>query len=133
MNVRLSAWLLALALGGCESADTPVDPVWGKEACGSCAMLVSDPTHAAQLGTSEGKRVFFDDVGCMAAFIQERGITPAKMWVRDANGRWIDARTAKYASGARTPMDYGYSVAPGGDADFAAIERAARERRKKQP
>jgi hypothetical protein len=132
--MRVAAISMAcVALAACESADRPIDPVWGKEACGSCAMLVSDPMHAAQLGTQEGKRVFFDDVGCMAAYVQERNITPAHMWVRDASGHWIDARTAKYQSGARTPMDYGLVVSSNGTLDFSAVERAARERREKRP
>lgn len=122
-----------LVLVACESASTPVDPVWGKEPCGSCAMLVSEPMHAAQLGTHEGKRVYFDDVGCMAAYVQERGIGPAKMWVRDSSGNWVDARGARFRSGARTPMDYGFVVAADGSFDFGSIEQAARARRGKRP
>ena len=130
---RMLASFALIALVACESATNPDDPVWGKQACGSCAMLVSDPAYAAQLATQEGTRVYFDDIGCMASYIQERRITPAKMWVRDASGKWLDARTTKYKSGARTPMDFGFVPAVDGDADYARIEQAARERREKKP
>ena len=128
---RLHAPFFALGfvLFGCQAADEPVDPVWGKQACGSCSMLVSEPPHAAELVTADGTRVFFDDVGCMAAYLVERDAKPRKLWVRSADAKWIDARTAKFRSGQKTPMDYGFAVASDGDLDFAHIEAAARERR----
>ena len=125
---KLWSLSFALALVACEASDRPVDPVWGKQACGSCAMLVSEPPHAAQLVTADGTRVYFDDVGCLAAYLAERSLTPAKMWVRDSSGSWVDARTAKFKSGAKTPMDYGFAWAADGDANFAAVEAAAKKR-----
>ncbi len=129
--VRLGSALLALALAACESADEPKDPVWGKQPCGSCAMLVSEPTHAAQLVTADGTRVYFDDVGCLAAYVLERNISPPKMWVRDSAGKWVDARSAKFRAGAKTLMDYGFVHAADGDKTFADVERAAKKRAEK--
>jgi hypothetical protein len=77
--------------------------------------------------------VFFDDVGCLAAYIQERGITPPKMWVRDPAGKWVDARAAKFKSGAKTPMDYGFAYAADGDATFANVEQAVKKRAERRP
>lgn len=129
-----AAVLLALTLGllGCESADGPKDPVWGKQPCGSCAMLVSEPPHAAQLVTADGTRVYFDDLGCMASWVLERNASPPKMWVRDAAGAWVDARSAKFKGGGKTPMDFGFSHAADGDASWADVERAAKKRAEKR-
>ncbi|MCC6216308.1 MAG: hypothetical protein IT376_15705 [Polyangiaceae bacterium] len=123
-----SPLLLALALLGCESPDTARDPVWGKQPCGACAMLVSEPPHAGQLVTRDGVRVYFDDVGCMAGYVVERRVDPAHLWVRDASGAWVDARTARFESGAKTPMNYGFSPAPTGAATWSDVEAAARAR-----
>lgn len=122
---------LGLALFACQSADEPIDPVWGKQACGSCSMLVSEPPHAAELVTVDGNRVFFDDIGCMATYLGERDVKPRKMWVR-FESKWVDARTVKFRSGEKTPMDYGFAVAPDGNLDFAQVEVAAKQRREAQ-
>lgn len=101
-------WLLsALALVACEAkTDQAVDPAWGKQPCGHCAMIVSDHATAAQL-VANGDRVYFDDVGCMVAWLDERKVEPAHAWVRKGE-TWVDAKSARYAPGARTPMDYGF-------------------------
>ncbi|MBK7581537.1 MAG: hypothetical protein IPI67_15170 [Myxococcales bacterium] len=133
MTRGCAAVLISFALLACEATNEPADPIWGKQPCGSCAMLVSDPAHAAQLVTSDGKRVFFDDPGCMAAYLQERGVTATKMWVRDTSGKWLDAKSARFSASGKTPMDYGFVVAGDGDADFSQLEAAARKRREQKP
>jgi hypothetical protein len=127
-RLQVSLLALGLSLFGCQSADEPVDPVWGKQACGSCSMLVSEPAHAAELVTADGARVFFDDIGCMATYLDERALQPKKSWVR-SDGRWIDAQSAKFRSGEKTPMDYGFAAAADGDLDFGGVRVAARQRR----
>lgn len=125
---RFRSIFVAAALGACDSPDLAKDPVWGKQPCGSCAMLVSEPAHAAQLVTTDGARHYFDDVGCMASWVAERRGGAAKLWVRDASGAWLDARTSRYRKGAKTPMNFGYAHAPDGAATWADIEAAATER-----
>jgi copper chaperone NosL len=124
--------LSALALAACTKDDEPVDPVWGKEPCAHCKMLVSDKRFAAQLVTAEGDRHHFDDVGCMVLWMGEHKAAPKRFWARDAQtGQWLDARSARYASGARTPMDYGFEArAEGGvawDEVRAAVAKKERE------
>jgi copper chaperone NosL len=118
---------VALSHAACaESSDAPVDPIWGKEPCAHCAMLVSERAHAAELVTSDGTRAYFDDVGCMIDYLEEHGHGARALWVHEADGRgWLDARAARYARGARTPMSYGFSAAPRGaeGVDFATVER----------
>ena len=112
--------LIVLIIAACESGDRAVDPVWGKQPCGACSMLVSDPHTAAQLITKAGDHLFFDDIGCM---LNSSKYADAKsIWVRNGAGQWVDARAARYGQGV-TPMDYGFVVAEQG-ADLASVERA---------
>ncbi|CAN5629992.1 hypothetical protein BH09MYX1_BH09MYX1_01420 [soil metagenome] len=120
--------LVALVALGCVDTSKPEDPVWGKQACGHCAMLVSDPRFAAQLTTKDDNRVFFDDVGCMAAYVKSRHLDVRAMWVRDELGHWIDARTAHFERGEKTPMDYGFVATSGGSASFGDVELVVDQR-----
>lgn len=107
----LAALVAALALAAChEAADRPLEPVWGKQPCDHCAMLLDEPRFAAQLATPDGTHLYFDDVGCLAAWLREHPRAGARTWVRRDNG-WLDAERARYTSGARTPMGYGFVAA----------------------
>ena len=114
--------LLALLLG-CNAAEGAVEPVWGKQACDHCHMLLSDPSNAAQLVTPDGERMYFDDVGCMVERIARPGSSIAHLWVRDAHGTWIDAQRARYHAGVTTPMGYGVQVSEHGELDFRQLQR----------
>lgn len=120
--------LLLMLLVACEDATRAVDPVWGKQACAHCAMLVSEPRFAAELTTTAGDRAFFDDPGCMATYLVDRAPRVQKMWVRDAAGAWIETANARFQSGAASPMDYGFAAAADGSEPWSAVERAASER-----
>ena len=129
--MKLEALALLLVLStSCENASKPQDPVWGKQACAHCAMLLSDPHFGAQLTTEGGDRFFFDDPGCMAAHVHDEPIHVRAMWVHEGS-RWIDAKTAHFRTGAQSPMDYGFEPDAQGTADWAAVERAAIAREKK--
>lgn len=117
-RARLAFAAAALALAACERLDTAIDPVWGKEPCGHCAMLVGDRRFAAQV-VADGQRKWFDDVGCFVLWADEHPGKVERAWVRDAGGSgWVDAKGARYASGARTPMDFGFE---GHTADTAGV------------
>lgn len=111
MNRRTVFGLAILAIASCTEATGPIDPVWGKQPCASCGMLVSDRGYAAEVLAPDGRRSFFDDPGCLVQYLADRKMTPSGAWVRDAHGeRWLDARAARYARGARTPMDFGFEA-----------------------
>lgn len=122
---------LALALAACEDGSKPVDPVWGKQACGDCGMVLSDRRFAAELTTADGSHVFFDDPGCMAAYVRSRHLEPSHVWVRSSAETWIDARAARFARGATSPMDYGFCPSDSGDASWSDVEAAAISRAQK--
>ena len=99
----------AIVAGACARSDAPAEPVWGKEPCAHCKMLVSDKRYAAQVAY-DGDRYFFDDIGCMVLWMDARK-PGAKAWVRSAtSAEWLDARAAFYVAGARTPMDFGFEA-----------------------
>ncbi len=127
--MRAELLAVVLLVASCEDTTRPVEPVWGKQACSHCAMLLSDKSFAAQLTTESGDRFFFDDPGCMASFVHDRSPHVRVMWVHDAHG-WIVANDARFTTDAASPMDYGFAASPDGTADWHAIERAASKRGK---
>jgi len=119
--------LAALAfVVACATSD-PVEPVWGKQPCAHCAMVLSDQRFGAQL-VAESDRKFFDDVGCMVAFMNERGGS-GRPWVKDARtGKWLDARSARYVT-ATTPMDYGFEARAEGGVAWDEMKAAVLAKR----
>jgi copper chaperone NosL len=121
--------VLGMSLACGAGPEQPVDPVWGKQACEHCMMLVSEPRPAAQAVLPGGTRKFFDDVGCLVEWLDRSGEVPLRMWVRPPAGDgWIDARAARYGEGQRTPMDYGFLASDGGRS-FEELRVALRARR----
>src|SRR5262245_32503958 len=125
LQVAASACLAPIAFkvfGGCtKGASEPLDPIWGKEPCAHCNMIVSDRRYAAQVMTASSDRKYFDDIGCMVLWIEEQNTngartSPANVWVHDSvdtttttmssNRSWVDAKSARYVRGAKTPMDF---------------------------
>lgn len=122
--------LLVLACG--RGADQPAEPVWGKEPCAHCAMLVGEPRTAAQAVNAQGDRVFFDDIGCMVLWAAEqKNGPPQRLWVHAATGKaWLPARSARYLGGQQTPMDFGFVAAEGKDGiEYEQMARTVLDRR----
>lgn len=131
MKLALNVVLLLVMAAACQTAAEAADPVWGKQVCDACRMLVSDPRYAAQLLDAEGERSFYDDIGCLTEALDALPAPPRGIWVRDATGRWIDARGAHYGSSAPSPMDYGFVPEEHGALDFDAVRRTAVTKRAK--
>lgn len=110
----LAAALLLWALLGCQQgAPAAQEPVWGKQPCGHCAMLLSERLHGAQLLTAQGERQFFDDVGCLVAWEDQHPGQASQRWARqfdqDPKGSgWLEVEQATFQKTAHTPMDFGY-------------------------
>ncbi len=118
------------ASSACQGGDGPVDPVWGKQPCAHCAMLVSDARFAAQALEPDGTRSYFDDIGCLILWLEDKSQTRA--WAHDgASRQWLDAEKATYRTGEKTPMDFGVVVAgAGGDQSWDAVRAAVHARRR---
>ena len=121
--------MLCLLLAACDpGAARPVDPAWSKQPCAHCMMLLSDKHTAAQLWLASGERRYFDDVGCLVSSLADEKLSPAAIWVRTPDGLgWAPAATAHFASGGRTPMDFGYVPADVG-ISWAELVRQVRSR-----
>lgn len=128
---RARAMALALALGCvyCCGGGTPepVAIVLDEDACDRCRMAISERRYAAQLVTREGRIERFDDLGCLAARIRERGRPEgAGAYVAAyRGGAWLAAETAAYVVSPALPTPMGYGLAA--FADRAAAEAAASE------
>lgn len=121
-----AALLLAALLTGCRGASLAPRPAPLRGArCARCGMRVEDARIAAELVTVRGAR-FYDDIGCLATD-RPPDQAPRRLWVMGANGDWIAAETAFYASsaGSRTPMGYNFAAYPTEE----AARRADREGR----
>jgi copper chaperone NosL len=125
--------LVLLLVSACTPGpDQPVEPVWGKQACEHCMMLVSDPRPAAQVVLAGGTRKFFDDVGCLVEWLDHSGQVPMHAWVRAADGEgWTDAYAARYSDGHRTPMDHGFLSSARGRS-FEELQVAVREQQRRR-
>lgn len=121
--VAVVALVVGVAVGGgCERGGARAEePVWGKQPCEHCAMLVDEARFAAQAATRDGTHVWFDDVGCLAAWLREHPGAATALWV-DRDGAWVPAGAARFAGGERTPMGYGFVAAPSG-IDWSELQR----------
>jgi copper chaperone NosL len=127
---KIAFTLLMMCVACGPGPDQPAEPVWGKQACEHCMMLVSDPRPAAQAVLVGGTRMFFDDVGCLVEWLDDSGHVPMGVWVRAPDGQgWTDAYSARYSDGHRTPMDHGYLSSTRGSS-FEQLRAAVHERRR---
>jgi copper chaperone NosL len=100
-----------IALFGCGGSVTPADVDTRNDTCSFCRMSVSDRRLAAQIvGRGEEPR-FFDDIGCLSHFLENRPLAPDQVvYVADhRTGEWVDARHAVFSrlAAASTPMGSG--------------------------
>jgi len=115
--VILLAFLALFGMNGCEKK--PIGAVaemhWDRDMCERCKMAISERKFAVQIiDPQSGKCYKFDDIGCAVLWLDEEHIpwkAQAILWITDAKtGHWIDARTARYAKGAITPMAFGFAA-----------------------
>jgi nitrous oxide reductase accessory protein NosL len=126
----LAALAFAAALACAEPTQGPVRVVWGRHACDHCGMAVSERRFAAQVRRGPRDVVRFDDFGCAVRWLEEHGgpEAAAEIWVMDSAApeaeRWLDARSAAYRPGQRTPMGYGFAAVGAAPPDAVGFEHA---------
>jgi len=88
----------------------PMSP--GKFQGSECGMVIQDLNFASQVVAPDGKTWFFDDHGCMAAWLSDKPFeAEAVIWVKDLpSGDWIDGKLAWYTRTDQTPMSYGFGA-----------------------
>lgn len=111
MTARVGcASVLAALLAACTSgALEPAELDTRHEACASCRMTVSDRRFASQIVAPGEEAVFFDDLGCLAGYLEVRGplSAGARVYVTDHRTRaWTPADAAVFTRLPRieTPM-----------------------------
>lgn len=99
----------------------PQEPIWGKEACSRCRMVLSEKRFAVQRLFPSGEVHFYDDIIC--ALKHNHALDEGTLYVRpDQGNEWIPAKEAMYLSGLMTPMNSGYgAVKEGGTVKFDEI------------
>lgn len=85
-------------------------------------MTITDPRFTAEVITTTGKVVVFDDVGCLATWLAGDHPSVGSTWVGSfvERGRWLEASTAAYlrTDSLHTPMASGLAaLRPGHEAD----------------
>lgn len=90
----------------------PAEVVLGRYQDTQCGMPLEQLQDSAQAVAPDGRTWFFDDVGCLALWLDKnRRADELVLWVhaRDT-GAWTDARTAWYSRNDTTPMLYGFAA-----------------------
>ncbi len=111
MRIGLAALLLIAAVFFCGCRGGTPEPAaldTRNEACASCRMTVSDARFASQLLAPGELPRFFDDLGCLAAWLKgHEASRGAVVFVADHRTKaWVRADRAVYTrvTGLETPM-----------------------------
>ncbi len=77
-----------------------------------CAMTIESEINSAQAISPSGKTWFFDDVGCLMKWLEDKSFKDeAILWVYAKDSKtWIDAKKAWYVLTDKTPMKYGFGA-----------------------
>jgi len=99
-------------LANCQKQTVEPVALAPEDMCSYCKMAISETRYAAELVDSEGQAFKFDDIGCMANFIDSRKnqTKPVAHFVMDFDERqWVKAEDAHYvrSSELSTPMNGG--------------------------
>lgn len=90
-----------------------------------CGMLLEQIADTAQAVSPNGKTWFFDDVGCLALWLDKvHQAQDFTLWVytRDTND-WLDARAAWFSRSDETPMHFGFAAYADSAAGFVDFTR----------
>jgi copper chaperone NosL len=126
MNAR--SGLVAVLLTAC-GVPGPVPLAWEAEACSHCHMTLADRRYGAEIITTKGRALPFDDAGCAAEHLATRELgldEVSSVWVIDYlhPDSLISATTARFvrSEGFKTPMGSGIVAT----ADAARADSLAR-------
>jgi copper chaperone NosL len=106
----LVAAALALLVSACDTgAPGPAPLDTRNDACAGCRMAVSSGRFASQIVAPGEEPRFFDDLGCLAAYLGTRSRLPPKAvaYVADhRSGEWVPHASAVFTRvpGLETPM-----------------------------
>lgn len=101
---------LTVYVGNTEKKPLPIE--FGRYQDTQCGMPIQHLEDAAQAVAPDGKTWFFDDVGCLALWMSDKGFKEELvLWVYAKDTQtWIDAHAAFYTRTDDTPMHYGFGA-----------------------
>lgn len=102
-------WLL---LRGAQALpDQPQPVAWDRDSCAHCRMLVGEPDYAAQLITTDGQILNFDDPGCLVKHLEDNQVQVHRMWFHAAGeDAWLAPDEVAFARVPVSPMGYGFAA-----------------------
>ena len=94
-----------------NSAYQPVAIKAKEYQCSECSMDIEALEYSAQVITPNGDTFFFDDIGCVVLWLENRTISTQKVITQTIDSReWVDADKAWYTRTASSPMGYGFAA-----------------------
>ena len=106
-------------------AEGAVPIVWDSEVCAHCKMHVGDPRFAAQLQTTEGDVLNFDDPGCLFDYLQSNEVTVHALHFRNhLEDGWLSQPEVGFLPADDSPMGYGIRAVPKGTPGAQGIDWA---------
>jgi hypothetical protein len=91
----------------------PVPVVWDGEVCSGCKMHVGDPRFAAQLQTTGGEILNFDDPGCLFDYLHANEVSVHALYFRNhQSDGWLSEAEVGFLPAEDTPMGYGLRAVP---------------------
>ena len=139
MNVLAPKYLVGLAMAAIGSAlaigisanttlpDGPCQIVWDRQPCAFCCMHVGEPGFAAQVQTTAGRTLAFDDPGCLFVHAQQEGVSAHATYIRHfREDRWIRSDAVAFVDVHPTPMGYGIGAVDAGTKGSFSLREARR-------
>jgi copper chaperone NosL len=121
-------FVLLLVAACSRNSSGPFPIAYDKEACAHCHMLIGDPRFAAQLVTTDGTVIGFDDPGCLLLYMAERKPSVRASWVRDSQrDRWLPLAEARFVRVPWSPMGFGVAAVDAGTPGSLSIDEARAE------
>ena len=103
----------------------PVDIAWDREPCAQCRMLIGDPAFAAQIQTTDGRILDFDDPGCLLKYEAERKPAVRATYFRQVNAAgWLPGDRVAFLPVPHSPMGYDLGAVPLGTPGAISIDEA---------
>ena len=121
----LAAWVAFVRFNQPTLPEGPVPVVWDREVCGHCKMHVGDPRFAAQLHTTEGEIVNFDDPGCLFDYLHTHDVSVHALYFRNSDREgWLSESSVGFVAVEDSPMGYGIRAVPKAAPEAQSIEWA---------
>lgn len=126
-----AAWALR---GQAQGSQGVLEPVWDRQPCSHCAMLLAEHGYAAQLHLTQGPTLFFDDPGCLLEYRHSHPEAVGQAFYHHRREeRWLPEAAVGWVTDLHGPMAYGIAAvdqASAGSHTLAWAQQEVAHRRK---